>query len=103
MSELKTGIYLHFKTSPKDALEGPNGHLGLYELIDKGLRYSENEGELVIYKALYSTSKYPLGQKWARPQEMFAGTKNVNGVDIPRFKFIAPSLKEAIKILKAQK
>ena len=102
MEALKPGIYLHFKTSPKEALEGPKGHLGLYELLDTGARYTEgNQEEVVIYKALYSTDDYPSGQKWVRPQEMFAGTKNVDGKDVPRFKFIAPNLEEAIKVLKA--
>jgi hypothetical protein len=46
-------------------------------------RHSETLEECVIYQALYGDYGY-----WVRPAAMFCETVEINGVIMPRFKFI---------------
>jgi hypothetical protein len=65
------GIYTHYK--------GKN-----YKVLGIA-RHSESLEELVVYEALYEND---LGTLWVRPKAMFEGTVTVDGVTMPRFKFI---------------
>ncbi len=51
-------IYRHYK----------NGHL--YQVIGVG-KHSETLEDVVIYKALYTSSDFPEGQIWCRPLQMW--------------------------------
>lgn len=66
MSELKPGIYQHYK--------GPR-----YQVLACG-HHSETEEALVFYRALYGEQGF-----WARPLAMFTEQVSVDGVDVPRF------------------
>lgn len=69
MTEVPLGLYQHYKGN-------------FYHVI--GLcRHSETEEELVVYQALYGD--YGL---WVRPLKLFLETVEINGLTIPRFKFI---------------
>lgn len=61
------GIYQHFKG-------------GLYKVYDGWVPTPSGE-VMVVYEELYGESKF-----WARPARDFLGTKNVNGIETPRFK-----------------
>ena len=67
-SPLKPGLYQHYK--------GP-----LYRVVSVA-RHSEDEGELVIYQALYGDKGM-----WARPLSMFTEKVSHNGELLPRFRF----------------
>ena len=71
---LKVGRWRHFKG-------------GDYEVLGIARRKKTGE-ELVIYKQLYDSGKYPVGTLWGRPINDFLGTKKVEGVEIPRFEFV---------------
>lgn len=69
MTEVPLGLYQHYKGN-------------FYHVI--GLcRHSETEEEFVVYQALYGD--YGL---WVRPLKLFLETVEINGLTIPRFKFI---------------
>lgn len=51
-------IYRHYKNHQ------------LYEVIAIG-KHSETLEDLVIYKALYESDKFPMGQIWCRPLKMW--------------------------------
>jgi hypothetical protein len=74
MEELKLGKYEHYKGKQ-------------YEVIGIA-RYSETLKELVIYRALYNSEEFGNNALWARPKKMFLETVNVNGKEVPRFKFL---------------
>jgi len=74
MTELKLGKYEHYKGKQ-------------YEVIGLA-RHSETLEELVIYKALYKSEEFGSNALWVRPKSMFLGNVNINGKEIPRFKFI---------------
>ena len=65
---------------------------GVYEHF-KGKRYnvlyvakhSENEEEYVVYRQLYGD-----GEVWIRPLSMFLETVEVDGEEVPRFRYIKP-------------
>lgn len=69
MNKIKLGKYRHYK--------GNN-----YEVIDIAT-HSETLEKLVVYKALYGDK-----QIWCRPLEMFLEDVEVDGVKIPRFKYV---------------
>ena len=71
---VKPGKYLHYKGN-------------LYEVIGVA-RHSETLEELVVYKALYDVPEYGKNSLWVRPKKMFLETVDVDGKEIPRFKFI---------------
>ncbi len=74
MKKLKPGKYQHYKGKE-------------YEVTGTAI-HSETLEELVIYKALYNSPEFGENAVWARPKEMFYETVNINGQEIPRFKFI---------------
>lgn len=51
-------IYRHYKNHQ------------LYEVIAIG-KHSETLEDLVVYKALYESDKFPMGQIWCRPLKMW--------------------------------
>ena len=56
-------IYRHYKNHQ------------LYEIIAIG-KHSETLEDLVVYKALYESDKFPMGQIWCRPLKMWDETIN---------------------------
>ena len=72
--EIKIGKYEHYKGKQ-------------YEVIGIA-RHSETLRELVIYKALYDSEEFGNEALWERPKDSFLETVNVDGEEIPRFKFI---------------
>lgn len=65
----KKGIYKHYKGN-------------LYELIDVA-NHSETLEKMVVYRALYGKQ-----EMWVRPASMWNETVEINGEQIPRFKYI---------------
>lgn len=72
---MKPGKYQHFRNKQ------------YYEIIGTA-RHSETLEELVIYKALYATSDFDVGQLWVRPKKMFFEKVFHEGQQVPRFKLI---------------
>lgn len=66
---IKPGIYEHYKG-------------GRYRVIDIA-RHSETEEWMVLYQPLYGEQEL-----WVRPFDMFVETVNIDGNDVPRFRFI---------------
>lgn len=66
---MKTGIYEHYKGNR-------------YEVIDT-VRDSESEELMVLYRALYGDENL-----WVRAYAIFFEEVEVNGKNVPRFKFI---------------
>ena len=66
---MKIGIYEHYKGNR-------------YKVIDT-VRHSENDELLVLYRTMYGDENL-----WVRPFSMFFENVQVNGVEVPRFKFI---------------
>ena len=73
MDEIQAGFYEHFKGKP-------------YEVLGMA-RHSETLEPMVVYKALYK-GDFPEGSLWVRPLEMFKETVAVNGLRVPRFRFV---------------
>lgn len=71
-SELELGRYQHYKGD-------------FYEVIGIAL-HSETMEELVVYKALYQTSQFPVNSLWVRPLSMFIEKVNINDQLVSRFK-----------------
>ncbi len=74
MQKIKIGKYKHFKGKE-------------YQVIGVA-RHSEDLSELVIYQALYESEDFGKEALWARPIEMFLGTKNIDEKEIKRFEYI---------------
>ena len=74
MPILELGKYEHFKGKP-------------YEVISL-VRHSETLEELVLYKALYNSEDFGKDSLWVRPLAMFLESVNIEGKEVPRFKFI---------------
>ena len=72
--EIKLGKYEHYKGKQ-------------YEVIGIA-KHSETLGDSVIYKALYDSEEFGDNALWARPKDSFLETVNIDGKEIPRFKFI---------------
>ena len=67
--EFKKGIYEHYKGNR-------------YELLHVA-KHSETLEKMVVYRALYGS-----GEVWVRPANMWNETVEVNGMSVPRFKFV---------------
>ena len=70
-SQLKPGTYVHYK----------NGQH--YTVIDV-VTHSETEETMVLYRAEYG--RFGL---WVRPLEMFMERVQVEGQEVPRFKYLS--------------
>jgi hypothetical protein len=68
--EFKKGIYRHFKGQ-------------YYEVLDLA-RHSETEELYVVYRALYGERS-----TWIRPADMFFDRVEREGIQQPRFRYIA--------------
>ncbi len=66
---LKLGRYQHYKG-------------GVYEVLGVA-RFSEDETEMVVYKALYGDN-----QLWVRPLAIFLAEVEIDGVLKPRFIYL---------------
>lgn len=75
MRSPEPGIYEHYKGKR-------------YELVDVAY-HSETREPMVIYKMLYA-SDFPFGTLWVRPLSMFIENVDVNGVLVPRFRYLGP-------------
>ena len=73
MSEIKKGLYEHFKGKR-------------YEVVDVA-RHSETLEPMVVYKALYK-GDFPEGSLWVRPLAMFLENVTAGGKLMPRFRYI---------------
>ena len=74
MEKMQFGIYRHYKGKE-------------YE-VTGFVRHSETLEKLVIYKALYDSKEFGDNALWVRPEKMFSEMVNMNGKEIPRFKYI---------------
>lgn len=79
---MKLGLYQHCKGN-------------LYQVWGVS-RHSETLEEYVVYQALYGD--YGL---WVRPKQMFLETVEVDGIQVPRFKFLSENLANSPQISKA--
>lgn len=73
---MKKGIYQHYK--------GPQ-----YEVLGEVL-HTETREALVLYKALYEIKETEIGPNplFVRPREMFLENVELDGILVPRFKYI---------------
>ena len=69
MDQIKLGKYEHYKGKQ-------------YEVIGLA-RHSETLEELVVYRALYNDNDL-----WVRPKKMFLEVVEVEGKEVPRFKYL---------------
>ncbi|GMG87683.1 DUF1653 domain-containing protein [Biformimicrobium ophioploci] len=73
MTDLKAGIYRHYKGRD-------------YKVLCEA-RHSETEEEMVVYQCLYGD--YSI---WVRPKAMFVENVEVDRQVVPRFRFIGDAL-----------
>ena len=71
MTELKLGVYRHFKG-------------GEYR-VTATAKHSETLEDLVVYEPLYDNS---IAKVWVRPLDNFLGEKEVDGQKVKRFTFL---------------
>lgn len=69
MAELQLGFYRHYKGQ-------------LYQVIGTA-KHSETYEDMALYIPQYGDGGY-----WVRPLQMFKESITINGVEIPRFKFL---------------
>ena len=74
MSEIQKGLYEHYKGKQ-------------YEVLNVA-RHTETGETMVIYKALYK-GDFPEDTLWTRPLSMFNEHVSINGMLVPRFRFLA--------------
>lgn len=74
MTHVEKGKYQHYKGK-------------YYEVIDI-VRHSETLEELVLYRALYTSSDFGENALWVRPKTMFFEHVIIDGIKKPRFKYI---------------
>lgn len=79
MVSIKKGIYRHYKGK-------------FYEVFGTA-HHSETLEELVIYRALYKT-RFGRNSLWVRPKKMFSEKVILEGIRVPRFKFVQLKLKK---------
>ncbi|SDP86487.1 DUF1653 domain-containing protein [Desulforhopalus singaporensis] len=70
MSDIKPGIYKHYKNKK-------------YKVICQAT-HSETREEVIVYQCLYGD--YSM---WVRPKQMFTELIEVEGRKIPRFEFVS--------------
>lgn len=70
MSELKPGIYVHYKNKK-------------YKVICEAT-HSETEEKMVVYQCLYGDF-----DMWVRPKSMFTELIEVSGEQVQRFTFVS--------------
>jgi hypothetical protein len=68
------GIYEHYKKKR-------------YQVIGVA-RHSETLEEMVVYRALYDSEEFGDQALWVRPKAMFLEEVEVDGVRVPRFRYI---------------
>ena len=71
MSEIKLGIYQHFK--------------GMKYRVVGFAKHSETLEDMVIYEALYDN---PVAKIWVRPTTMFTGVIEKDGKTFKRFEYL---------------
>jgi len=71
---IQTGKYQHYKGK-------------LYEVVGVA-HHSETLEPLVVYKALYHSSDFGENALWVRPLNMFTELVEINGEQVPRFKYL---------------
>ncbi|MFW6378806.1 MAG: DUF1653 domain-containing protein [Nanoarchaeota archaeon] len=74
MAQIEPGIYKHFKGGTVKVL---------YTAY-----HSETLEEMVVYEALYQCRTFGKGSIWVRPLSMFNEMVEVEGEQIPRFRFV---------------
>lgn len=74
LKNIKIGKYKHYKG-------------GEYEVIGLS-HHSETLEPLVVYKALYESKEFGHNAIWVRPFDMFMDKVNLNGEEVPRFKYL---------------
>ena len=74
METIQPGVYRHYKGN-------------LYEVLGTAL-HSETEEEMVVYRMLYETEKYPYGTLWVRPKALFLEKVAVEGRSVSRFAYV---------------
>lgn len=52
------------------------------------VRHSETLEELVLYRALYESKEFGKDVLWVRPKAMFLENVLIDGVEVPRFKYV---------------
>jgi len=72
---IKLGRYKHFKGKE-------------YKVIGVARDCEDPNKEIVIYRALYKSDKFKLGQLWTRELSDFVGEKIIFGRSVKRFEFI---------------
>jgi hypothetical protein len=75
----------------------------LYRVIRDSVRHSETVEAMVHYRALYDSPEFGRNAYWVRPQAMFLENVVVDGVSLPRFKYIARTFSEAKKKIKSKR
>lgn len=75
MEKIKLGKYEHYKGN-------------CYEVLGV-VRHSETLEELVLYRALEESKEFGKDALWVRPKLMFMENIVVNGVEVPRFKYLS--------------
>lgn len=75
---MKLGIYEHYKKKR-------------YEVIGVA-RHTETLEEMVVYRALYDSEEFGNHALWVRPKAMFLEEVKIDGNQVPRFRYIEPSV-----------
>lgn len=78
-----TGVYEHYKSTPKDKR--------YYQLIGFG-KHTETEETFAIYIPLYVIPEHRGLRLQLRPLSMFMETVEYKGKTVPRFRYIGPEL-----------
>jgi hypothetical protein len=71
---IQTGKYQHYKGK-------------LYEVVGVA-HHSETLDPLVVYKAMYHSPDFGENALWVRPLNMFTELVDINGEQVPRFKYL---------------
>ncbi|MCS5709924.1 DUF1653 domain-containing protein [Candidatus Berkiella aquae] len=75
MQKVIPGKYRHYKNK-------------FYRVIGTGW-HTDTLEELVIYQSLYDCEQFGHQALWTRPIADFLGTIQIDGIEMPRFTFIA--------------